>query len=337
MQNKCITKEEWDKALEHMLLSYTIFAGVENESGLDYELINPRNIERISYNKPRPATPLKNFFLPVKEDVTGIATQEKPVIVLGAPNCDIESLGLLDEIYLQEEFNDTFYSNRRRNTVLISSDCVDPMEQCHCTSYKIHPFSTGKADLAVFLHEENMVIRILTSRGEDLMNNMIKTAISAESGLIAVVEEAQRKTEEILRKSNTDLPDSEATAALVSRAGAGIWEKYSSGCVSCGACISICPTCSCFLLIDKPGFKKVKQLDGCQYPGFERVAGGEDPLSELHVRFRNRYMCKYYWRARKFTSPACTGCGRCIDACIGKINKNKIFRELDKLKADAGR
>jgi ferredoxin len=72
----------------------------------------------------------------------------------------------------------------------------------------------------------------------------------------------------------------------------------------------------------------VKQNDACQYPGFERVAGGEDPLHELPGRFRNRYMCKYCWRPRKFKSLACTGCGRCIEACIGKINKNELFTEL---------
>ena len=39
-----------------------------------------------------------------------------------------------------------------------------------------------------------------------------------------------------------------------------------------------------FSLIDKPGFEKVKQMDACQYPGFERVAGGEDALFELTVQ-----------------------------------------------------
>ena len=70
MQYKCIKKEEWDKTLEQLLLSYTIFASVENEFGQDYELIKPDDIARISYNKPKPATPLKSFFLPVKENVT---------------------------------------------------------------------------------------------------------------------------------------------------------------------------------------------------------------------------------------------------------------------------
>ena len=36
-----------------------------------------------------------------------------------------------------------------------------------------------------------------------------------------------------------------------------------------------------------------------------------------------------YGDPEKFSSLACTGCGRCIDACIGKINKNEIFMELE--------
>ena len=70
------------------------------------------------------------------------------------------------------------------------------------------------------------------------------------------------------------------------------------------------------------------QLDACQYPGFERVAGGEDSLSQLFTRFRNRYLCKYVWKPQKFKSIACTGCGRCIESCLGKINKNELFLEL---------
>jgi len=134
----------------------------------------------------------------------------------------------------------------------------------------------------------------------------------------------------MLRDKWVDLPDYSKTGELVAGAKPGIWKKYSSRCVSCGACTVICPTCSCFLLIDKPGFEKIKQQDACQYPGFERVAGGEDPLFRLSDRFRNRYMCKYVWKPQKFRASACTGCGRCTEACIGKIDKNELFLELSK-------
>ncbi len=325
-----IKKEEWDKALEQLLLSYTIFASVENEFGLDYELIRPADISRISYNKPKPATSLKSFFLPVKENVTSDRIREKPRVILGIPNCDIEGLRLLDEIYLDKDFNDIFYRNRRENTILISSDCFGKQEHCHCLSYDVNPYATNNADLSVIRQDGVIVLRVITKKGEDFAGQLSLVQPLEDINIVLAIDQEHKATENLLLESNKGLPDYSGTGRLIKKAGEKIWEKYSAQCVSCGACTTICPTCTCFLLIDKPGFEKVKQMDACQYPGFERVAGGEDALFELHNRFRNRYLCKYVWKPEKFRSKACTGCGRCIEACIGKINKNELFLELAK-------
>ena len=45
MQYYSIKKEEWDKTLEQLLLSYTIFATVKNEFGQDYELLNQQILQ----------------------------------------------------------------------------------------------------------------------------------------------------------------------------------------------------------------------------------------------------------------------------------------------------
>jgi sulfhydrogenase subunit beta (sulfur reductase) len=330
MQYKSIKKEEWDKTLEQLLLSYTILASVENDFGIDYELIRPSDIAEISYNKPKPSTSLKSFFLPVKENVTSEGTIEKPRIILGIPNCDIEGLSLLDEIYLDEEFSDIFYRKRRENTLLISSDCFGIMEHCHCLSYDIKPYAVKDADLAIINLNGTIILRILSGKGEDFLKKIPAAQSLNDNNIISIIDEKRHVTETLLNAANKGLPDYNRTGKLITGSREDIWEKYSSHCVSCGACTAICPTCTCFLLIDKPGFEKVKQMDACQYPGFERVAGGEDALFELHNRFKNRYLCKYVWKPQKFNSPACTGCGRCIEACIGKINKNELFTELAK-------
>jgi sulfhydrogenase subunit beta (sulfur reductase) len=329
VQYKCIKKEEWDNTLAKLLLSYAIYASVKNDYGLDYELIKPENIGRISYNKPKPATPLKSFFLPVSENVNSERNPEKQTIILGAPNCDIEALSLLDEIYLDTEFNDIFYRTRRENTLLISGDCTTIQEHCHCLSYNIRPHSTKNADLALIQQDGIIFMGIITVKGKDFLDKIPDFKSVEDADIIKEIEKAQLETESLLLTSNKGLPDYRKTGRLVITAGDKPWSKYSSHCVSCGACTAICPTCTCFLLIDKPGFEKVKQMDTCQYPGFARVAGGEDGLFELHNRFRNRYMCKYFWKPLKFSSTACTGCGRCIEACIGKINKNELFTELE--------
>jgi sulfhydrogenase subunit beta (sulfur reductase) len=328
MQYLSIKKEEWDKAIEQLLLSYTIFAAVDNEFGIDYEIAHPGNISGISYNKAKPATSLKTFFLPVKENVTSDQALKKPRIILGAPNCDIHGLKILDEIYLDSNFSDMFYRERREHTILISTDCFEKQEHCHCTAYGIKPWSETDADLAVTNIEDLIVIRIISQKGKDFTSQLSLVQPLEDKKIISAIDKAHDTAESLLREANGALPDYKTTGLIVQKAGDEIWKKYSAHCVSCGACATICPTCSCFLLIDKPGFEKIKQLDACQYPGFERVAGGEDSLFDLPRRFRNRYMCKYVWKPQKFDSIACTGCGRCIEACIGKINKNELFMEL---------
>lgn len=323
-----IDKEEWDKTIEQLLLSYSVFASVSDEFGQDYELVTSEVIPRITYNKPKPTTPLKAFFLPVKENVTSGNIPEKTRVIIGVPNCDIEALGLLDEIYLDPDFTDLFYKTRRENTIIVASDCFGTQEHCHCTSYGIKPYATEKADLAVIHLDNNIIIRVISEKGNNFINKFPHLLQVNDKNIIDSIGREQKATEKKLKSSNKGLPDYSHTGLLIGKAEKETWEKYSSRCVSCGACTAICPTCTCFLLIDRPGFEKIKQMDACQYPGFQRVAGGEDSLFDLPKRFRNRYMCKYVWKPSRYASIACTGCGRCIEACPGRINKNELFMEL---------
>ncbi len=335
MQFYSIKKEEWDKTLRQLISSHTIFATVSNGYGHDYELINETNIENISYNNAKPATPLKNFFLPFREDVTSENKSGKQLILIGVPNCDIESLDILDLIYLDKDFNDIHYNEKRKNTLLISTDCVTRQEHCHCTAYGIKPFAERIADISLMTINDDIVLHTISDKGVIFLKQISGIRDVVEQNIKAALEKNHSSIIDSLNASNRLIPGYSETGKLVALAADHTWKEYSKHCVSCGACSAICPTCSCFLLIEKPGFEKVKQQDSCQYPGFERVAGGEDALFELDARFRNRYMCKYLWKPKRYDAKACTGCGRCIEACLGKINKNEIFIELSSQHADA--
>lgn len=323
-----IKKEDWHRSLDNLLSSHDIFVPVKDEFSLDYEPFRLDQADSIAYNLPKPVTPLKNFFLPVRENVSSVCKAGKTRIIIGVPNCDVTALRLLDEIYLDKDYTDPFYMERRKNTLIIASDCWSVNEHCHCTSYGIKPYSEEVADLALLSDGEMIFLRIISDRGKEFAGQLNGAMKVDDQEQMSFAEGKHRETEALLSDLNNGLPDYKTTGEIVLKAGRDTWKKYSSKCVSCGACTTICPTCSCFLLIDRPGFEKVKQTDACQYPGFERVAGGEDALFELDHRFRNRYLCKYVWRPQKFSSLACTGCGRCIEACIGKINKNELFMEL---------
>ena len=329
MNRIAIPKHEWDERLIQLLSSLDLYAPVENDFSCDYVKLDADTIPEITYNKPKPVTPLKSFFLPVKENVTSSANEGLPVVLIGAPNCDVMALVFLDQIYLDQEYNDPTYGARRERTTIISFDCLSIQEHCHCTSYDIEPIGNKLSDISVVLVEGQVILSVFTSKGEAFVEQLgVLVATSPEEHLLQTLQNKQREVGELLTKQNNKLPGYEETGKLIEASGNEPWLKYAADCVSCGACSAICPTCSCFLLIDRPGFEKVRQLDTCQYPGFERVAGGEDALGPLPDRFRNRYMCKYVWKPLKYELKACTGCGRCIETCIGQINKNELFMEL---------
>lgn len=331
MNRISIPKQEWDEKLLQSLSSHEIYAPLENEFSCDYVKLETGKVPDIVYNKPKPVTPLKKFFLPVKENVTSDSSPLLPVAIIGTPNCDVMALAFLDEIYLDQEYPDPAYRKRRDNTTIISTDCLSIQEHCHCTSYGIDPTGNDHSDISLAIVEDQVILTIHGPKGEAFIESLgMIVTLEPEKGLMESLGEMHSNVLEQLKELNKGLPGYEETDKLISANGMESWKKYASTCVSCGACSAICPTCSCFLLIDKPGFEKIRQLDTCQYPGFERVAGGEDALYELSERFRNRYMCKYVWKPEKYQLKACTGCGRCIEACIGQINKNELILELSK-------
>lgn len=329
MNRIAIPKHEWDERIQELLSSLNFYAPVENEFSCDYALIEAETIPGIVYNKAKPVTPLKKFFLPVKENVTTRSDESRPVVILGVPNCDVMALAFLDQIYLDQEYYDPAYGARRERTTIISSDCFSIQEHCHCTSYGIEPTANEHSDLSVALLDDQVILTIYNKKGESFVEKLgMVVILEPEEQLLGAILNKQKEVKHELEKQNSKLPDYEETGKLVNSSENGIWKKYATDCVSCGACSAICPSCSCFLLIDKPGFQKIRQLDTCQYPGFERVAGGEDALGPRPDRFKNRYMCKYVWKPKIYDLKACTGCGRCIETCIGQINKNELFMEL---------
>jgi len=329
MRRLSIAKQEWDTNLSQLLSKYRIYAPIRNGTNCDYLEVQSALIPHIAYNEPKPVTPLKKFFLPVRENVTRVAVFDKPSLIIGAPNCDVEALGLLDQIYLDSAFPDESYRKRRENTTILCTDCLSINEHCHCTSYGLEPKGNMKSDLSLIRMDGDVILNVYSEKGEALLGSMnINGAPEPGRELEEVISKKSGEVMEQLTRQYPELPDYQLSGELVNGAGEKVWEQFSSDCVSCGACSAICPTCSCFLLVDRPGFEKIRQLDTCQYPGFERVAGGEDPLRELAERFRNRYMCKYVWKPGLYQEKACTGCGRCIDCCIGQINKNELLISL---------
>ena len=71
-----------------------------------------------------------------------------------------------------------------------------------------------------------------------------------------------------------------------------------------------------------------RNWDACLYKTFARVAGGANPRKHLYERLRNRFDKKFAFFPEVLDYFACTGCGRCIDACPGNIDLREVLKGL---------
>jgi ferredoxin len=118
--------------------------------------------------------------------------------------------------------------------------------------------------------------------------------------------------------------------------------------MECGGCAYVCPTCWCFNVADVRGageagfeepvdgispiapgsatgpapdgrWERIRHRDCCMLAGFVRQAGGGYPRLSCGERCLTRFFHKLSQQFyERLDAPGCTGCGRCIVACLGE-------------------
>lgn len=328
-----INRADWEKFLGQISKTYRIYAPQEVTNELAYQLLAQENVNNTIYSTYRAVQPLKTFFCLPQEKVTEVTPQAEKTIVLGVKNCDLKALQVLDKIFLEGDFVEPFYKDRRDKTLIISSDCYQPKDTCFCTLLDNNPFPEEGFDLNVSPTDDGFLLEVGSSKGESFIASIKEDLKEATSDLIEKREKkrkvAKEKVIEINREFKTERP---FPTVVKEEYASPVWEEVAKTCVECGACTNICPSCYCFLLVDTKDegkFPKVKFWDSCQHSGFARVAAGINPRAKLYERLRNRYLCKYEYRPENFGIVACTGCGRCVEACQGKIDKREVIKKLE--------
>lgn len=342
MSNYYITDLELDVFLNQLRKDYKVFLPVVRQSRdkkMDYSYQQVRGDCHFLFNPYRTIEPLKAFFTYPYEslgayfDFKDQAKLEKQTVIFGVKACDLYAHKIQDFVFL-EGTEDTLYKLRRDNTLIISSDCTDFKDVCHCLAWEILPYPTEGFDLNLSPLNEGYVVEIGSKKGQELIQKYSRYFSLAKESQISF---CKKKRQNFIEKLNNHLKPqnlvSKDKVQRLVRLGYDLdtWKDFSLTCVECGGCNLICDTCHCFLLADRRSNslnEKIRIWDSCQYANFARVAGGANPLKTRSKRLRNRFMKKFDFFVDNLGIPACCGCGRCIEVCPGKIDIREVLKDL---------
>jgi len=223
---------------------------------------------------------------------------------------------------------------RRENMFVIASDCTGYKDVCFCLSLGINPYPQAGFDLSLSPVNSGYVVTVGSDKGRALIEEKSYFFVSATE---AQASAQNIKRDSLVKRLKTylevlEIPEPARIPEAVKKGyGSNLWKEEALTCVECGACNFICCTCHCFFLADQQKDsinERARVWDACLYQNFARVAGGANPMKRRYQRLRNRYLKKFNFFPDNINLNACTGCGRCVETCPGKIDIRRILKNL---------
>ncbi len=294
--------------------------------------------------QPRAAQSAKGAMLPASESLgrygsraaAATATHTAASVLLGVRACELRAMQYLDKVLLGGEFEDPAYRTRRDRATIVSCDCLDCAESCFCTLVGGQPFPTAGFDVNLTPLDDGWIVEVAGDKGRKVLGSARPAKATAEQS--ARRDELRARMTERVSAQNKDFAFSadDAAAPALPEGGDDAWQQFAADCVECGACTNVCPTCHCFYLYDQTpaagAFERVRTWDSCLLSTYHRMAGAVhmklSPRPLLLSRLANRVLHKFVYSRQQVGLLSCTGCGRCIDACLGAIDIRKVVQEL---------
>lgn len=332
-----VKKEDIKKLLKLWSNAFEVYAPQKEEGQV---MLLPFNEDKLTLDYINFPFPVKEYIFKQKEKLFNwklegkdikvdnfSSTNKRKRLFFGIRACDAYGIAYMDKFFL-EGYKDEVYEKNRETAYFVAVNCTEVGENCFCKSTGIGPFASNGYDILFTEINGVYIIEIGSSKGEELIKFGAEVFFTIDENY------AEQKAEllnEVNKKFKLKLTEKNIHKLLEENFNDPLWEKVSKDCVRCTGCTNMCPTCTCFNVveenIDSCSGCRVRYWDSCQSDSFTRNAGEHNPRNNV-ARVRYRIYDKMKYIEEKFSMKGCTGCGRCINVCPANINIVSIINTL---------
>ncbi len=333
-----VNKQAFNEVLGKLCASYRLFAPVRkvgegrftDTDVVRYDFvtsIDEMELEAKSdYSFKEILLPLSQTLFFFTENETKEADRDYSDVIVFLRACDLHAVKRLDDIYLNNKFTDPFYARMREHIKFALIGCQHSFENCFCV------------DMGSNVAPQDYIFSIDVTAGD------VRSCVIDEK-VAAIFDEVCDHTEEVTPSFVTEnevqvsVPDEVPNSIYKHE----LWNEYSSRCIDCGRCTTVCPTCTCFTIQDtfytdngKVGERR-RVAASCMINGYTDVAGGGSYRKTNGERMRFKVLHKISDHKKRFGHNMCVGCGRCDDVCPEYIKFSNIINKVSSAVAEEGK
>jgi len=330
MLYKVLKKDDYEKFVKSLINDFEFIGPVKKDS-ITHDFMKINSFDQLDTNyKKTTIAPAKKVLYPSKETlikyelgqeikINAEKLDENEKILFGIDACDVNGLNFLDKFF-STDLVDDYYFERRKKLIVIGLDRMPSETNFSLSMGK--EFAKDGFDLFLTDLKDRFFVRVGSLRGHQLLQKYanFSDATSKDFKDYNKYMDDYRNSFKLKVDINNFYDNFEQIYD-----NDKFWEKIAKDCYSCGSCCLVCPTCFCFNVRDdmelnlKNG-NRIREWDSCMIPDYGLVAGGHNFRPTKENRLKQRYRCKLKTFSDKFGTNACVGCGRCIEACLAKIN-----------------
>ena len=326
MSKKLLNKSDVAKLYSELAKDYKFWAPTKEKGNIVFKQIE--KAEEIELDYLNSKIPPKEVLFPKMETIFEYEYEGKDVkikertdlddkiLVFGARPCDTYSFKMLDDFFSKGKFEDEIFAKKKANTTVVSMGCNTPRQTCFCTSVGGNPFSKDETDVFLADIGDKYLVEPVSEKG---------IALVAKLSWLSEASDADTQKADALKKEAEDsfvtkFDFDTVTKILNENFDHPVWQEIAESCIGCSSCTFLCPTCTCFDVIDehdqyKDKGRRIRIWDTCQSCLYTLETSGHNPRPAKIQRCRNRIMHKFSYYPANYDCLGCVGCGRCILAC----------------------